>query len=278
MSEAIKKILEAQRSQLHNDRSGDVVFVMFLEPHEPPPGDSAPGFFDRAVSFVVRNMQPKPVMAHVELVVPPKPDTKDPFNFATYIGCRSGWQTDAQNNESYYLAETAGKWRAVPVFFHNGAKLVRDVCDQSCGVEYSLARYLTAAWGVRKMSGIVADSLRSPAHCATLTARVLKRAFGSQFLEHPSAYYGPASLYSELAGGMQELGRVDCSKSAEQTWRVLLHGPASEVAAMSHDETTTAIRALTMAVLRERNAASQRRLATALLRWSVAHANVGAQV
>lgn len=142
--QAVQKLLKAQREAAANDGSGDVVFAVFLEPHTV----SNPTVFDKAISYIVNNWQPSPVMTHVELVVPCAPGSGAPVNFATYIGDRSAWRVDRRENTAYYTGSTAGKWRAVPIFGKHAARLVRDACNESCGVEYSLFRYVTAAWGM----------------------------------------------------------------------------------------------------------------------------------
>eukprot|EP00966_Prymnesium_polylepis_P227950 5274784-Prymnesium_polylepis.1 len=129
-----ERILKAKEFQSLDDGSGDVVFAVFLEPHDPPPGSGPPSLFDRAVSFVVENMQPSPVMTHVELVVPCRPGSGTPVSFAAYIGSVSAWQSSRDNNEAYYLTNNANRWRAVPVFGKAAARLVRDACDESVGV------------------------------------------------------------------------------------------------------------------------------------------------
>lgn len=191
-----------------------------------------------------------------------------------YIGCTSGWQDNAEFNENYYMAETASKWLAIPVFAQHAARAVRECCDRSCGVKYSLARYASAAWGLRQLSGLLSESLRAPAHCATLTARVLKHALGSDVLKHPSSYYGPASLFAELRDRMGDLAAAAArdEDQRESAAEQLARGAESAVLALSHEQQAGAIRALTLRVLREQSEASQKQLASALLRWSVLRA------
>ena len=178
---ALQKLLRAQQEQSADDGSGDVVFVMFLEPHE---CGSSQSVFDKIVSFAVNQCQPSPVMVHTELVVPPPPGSGAPVSFATYIGEHAAWRTDRAANSRYYLTNTAGHWRALPVFGKHAARLVREACNESDGVEYSLMRYATAAWGLRQVASMVPENARSPAHCATLTARVLRRGVRGLSLIH----------------------------------------------------------------------------------------------
>ena len=252
---------------------------MFLEPHESNPADGPPSFFDRLVTYVVNNLQPSPVMVHVELVVPCCPGSFDPVNFATYIGCKSGWQTNAKLNREYYLCQTANKWRAVPVFGKHAARLVRKACEESLDVDYSLFRYVTAAWGMRKLAAIVPDGSREPAHCATLTARVLKKGI-SGLLSHASAWYGPASLYAELCRDLGARGIVPETTAMGDDVSVhvdtLLRQRDKDVVFMKHDMYMSAIRALTLKASAAESAddpamavMTQKQLANALFRWSV---------
>ena len=276
---ALQRILQAQSEHQIDDGSGDVVFAMFLEPHEPSPTDGPPSTFDRIVTYVVKNLQPSPVMVHVELVVPCSVGSCDPVNFATYIDSTSGWQTDKNYNRAYYLGTTANKWRAVPVFGTHAARLVREACNGSVNVQYSLSRYVTAAWGFRKFAGIVPDGPRQPAHCATLAARLLKTGIPG-ILSHPSAWYGPASLYSELCRDVRARAIVPETTSigTDVSMQVdrLLRQRDEDVVSMRHDEYMNAIRALTLkATAAEFSndaaviAMSQKQLANALFRWSV---------
>lgn len=278
-SEAIKKLLKAQEQHFVDDGSGDVVFAMFLEPHQPSPADGPPSVFDSLISYAVKHLQPSPVMVHVEIVVPCFEGSYQPVNFATYIGCKSGWQGNTQFNREYYLGTTANKWRAVPVFGKHAARLVREACDESVGVEYSLFRYVTAAWGVRKLAAIVPDGSREPAHCATLTARVLKKGI-SGLLSHASAWYGPASLYAELCRGLgaREIVAETTAMGDGVSAHVdtLLRHRDEDVASMNHGEYMSAIRALTLKASAAESAddpamavMTQKQLANALFRWSV---------
>jgi hypothetical protein len=277
-NEAIRKLLKAKESAEVDDQSGDVVFAMFLEPHSQDPSSGPPNMLDKLISYVVNNLQPSPVMVHVELVVPPSPGSGAPVNFATYYGDRSDWRTDRKENAAYYMSTTAGKWRAVPVFGKHAARLVRATCDKSLKVKYSLFRYVTAAWGIRKMAAAVPDGPQQPAHCATLTARMLRRGILNS-LEHPSAYYGPASLYIELRDRLHKMQIVpdttELGQVSLQVDRLLKHRD-EDVRFMTDDEFSSAIRALTLrasAAAASGDAAmqvmTQKQLATGLFRWSI---------
>lgn len=278
-SEAIERLMKAQEDRAVDDGSGDVIFALFLEPHQPNASDGPPSTFDKIVSYAVNHLQPSPVMVHVELVVPCAEGTCAPVNFATYIGSKSNWQGDAKYNAGYYLGTTANKWRAVPVFGKHAARLVRGACDQSCGVDYSLLRYVTAAWGFRRLSPMLSDGPKDPAHCATLVARMLKRGV-SNVLRHPSAWYGPATLYAELCSELRNQAIVPATTSMEGDVAAnvdkLLRQRDDDVSGMSDGEFMSAIRALTLKASAAGNSDDaamsvmmQKQLANALFRWSV---------
>jgi hypothetical protein len=219
-------------------------------------------------------------MTHVELVVPGAPNSDAPVHFSTYISDRSAWRVDRSANEGYYLGSTAGKWRAVPVFGSHAARLAREACNKSCDVEYSLCRYFTAAYGVRALAAAVPDGPRQPAHCATLTARVLRSAVG---LRHPSAWYGPASLYSELRDDLHHTRlapEAAASGHADAQVDRLLRHRAEDVRRMSSFDFNAAVRALTVRAAsavatgeaETAQVTAQKQLATGLFRWSILRA------
>ena len=278
-NEAIKRLLRAKEEHQADDGSGDVVFAVFLEPHKPALGHAPPGPFDRLLSFVVTQFQPSPVMVHVELVVPCAVGSAQPVSFATYIGSKSGWQKDQRRNAEYYLGTTANKWRAVPVLGNHVARAVRSACDECNNVDYCLFRYISAVWGVRQVASLIPDDTRAPAHCATLTARVLRMGT-TGILKHASPWYGPSTLYAELCGELKERAVApesttmggDVSMQVEK----LLRQRDEDVVAMQHYEYLNAIRALTLKTLDvdaikdpEMAVMAQKNLANALFRWSV---------
>ena len=275
-SASIQELLERQQRNSEPDDSGDVVFALFLQPHSYP--DET--FLESVLNFGIKHLQPSPVMVHVELIVPCNAGSKDPCNFATYIGSVSDWRTNKRSNSSYYFGDTAGKWLAVPIFGSHAAKAVRGVCDVSTKVPYSMMRYASALYGFRNFASMVKENPRSPAHCATITSRILKEALGEKTLRHTSAWYGPASLYGELVDSLRERNiRTDgqmVDQDAVEAIDTLLQMPDSEVEACSDVKALNAIRALTLKAAV--SAASyddaafllaQKQLATALLRWTV---------
>lgn len=263
----------------------DVVFALFLEPRpEPDPRWTTAEY---AIDAAVRLFQPSPALAHCELLVPPVPfDEGLRTQFATYFGRQSGWQTDKSDGFDYYLVQNANRWRAVPIFSMNAAANVRSECDMELGVHYSLAKYLSATPPFRYFAGILSDKRRTPAHCATLTARVLKNALVADASPtRPSAWYGPTTLYHELCGTANwrgaRMGASDYTgmpaETASHVEQLLRGVMSSETIYEVGDEgCMEAVRALTMRVcntLGQGDSMSQRltqqQLATALLRWVI---------
>lgn len=281
----LKERLSEQPLDNVNQRgpSCDVVFALFLEPSPVP--DPRLTTFERVVDTAVRTCQPSPALLHCELLVPPVPSSEGlRTQFATYIGQRSGWQTDKVDAAGYYLAENAGRWRAVPIFQGDAASKLREECDSELGVGYSLLRYATAVPPLRWLSRFVADTRRSPAHCATLAARVLRNSEVYQPV-HSSAWYGPTTLFHELQhqaswqgariGAAEWSGMsTDAAESVEQLVRGIM--APSTVHSIGDTKCLGAVEALTMRAcnaLLKGDAASQRttqqQLAAALLRWII---------
>jgi len=264
----------------------DVVYVLFLEPRPEP--DARWTTAEYVIDQAVRLFQPSPALAHCELIMPPIPsDEGMRTQFATYFGRRSAWQTDKEDGFNFYLVENANRWRAVPIFSVNAAANVRSECDMELGVEYSLARYLSATPPLRYLAKWVPDQRRSPGHCATLTARVLKNSLRSTDAApmHPSAWYGPTTLYHEVCATANWRGArmgaatytgmpAETANHVEQLLRgVMSPETVNEVGDVGCME---AVRGLTMRVcntLGQGDPMSQRltqqQLATALLRWVI---------
>ena len=268
----------------------DVVYALFLEPHDETPAGWTSG--ERCIDWAVRTFQPTPAMTHVELLMPPVPrDEADRTQFATYAGRTAAWQSDRVDGFAFYLHHNAGLWRAVPVFAPNAATAVRAECDLEQGVGYSLTTYLAGVAPLRWVARFLPDARRTPAHCATLTARVLKNALGAtRAPARPSASYGPTTLYHELcahaahhthATGMAFRG-IDGAIAGHV--EALLRGPmtAEVVQGVGDPGCLESVRALTLracADLAEGDAIAQRlsqkQLATALLRWTLLRAQPG---
>jgi hypothetical protein len=194
---------DAHTEQVNACAGDDVVYVLFLEPRTRPDPDAHLG--EKLIENALHSFQSNPVLYHCELLITPRVDA-DPasddathIHHATYLGQESAWQPPSKST-SFYLMQNANRWRAVPVFAPGAAARVRRECNQQLHTPYSVARYLTSAAPLRALAPLLSDARGAPAHCATLTARVLKRSIGEEVaLEHPSAYYGPTSLYADVA-------------------------------------------------------------------------------
>jgi len=258
------------KTSFDGDDADNVVFLIFLEPHQ----KANVGLGERFVDFAIKTFQPKPTLIHTELVIlTPTPQPHQTMNFATYLGSSGNWQRDSISNELYYLGETANKWRAVPVF--GPTQQVRDACDECVGCRYSLLRYITSTRYLRKLSWFLPDACKSPAHCATLTSRVVKRGI-SDSLQHCSAWYAPTSLYLEVTGKLktQKSNFADFSND-DFNIHTMLRCSDESVRQVPIQDINSAIRKLTQNVVRvaqngdiEDQIKAQKQLATAVLRLS----------
>jgi hypothetical protein len=263
------------------DSKCDVAYLLFLEPPlEPDPNNTA---LESCIDTAIRMFQPLPVLAHCELLVPPVPSCDPRIQFATYIGQSSAWQLKNADGKTYYLNQNIGRWRAVPVFGKDITEKMRSECDAEIGVSYSLARYVTSAAPMRFFASLMPDKRRSPAHCATLTARVINHA-APNILKHSSAWYSPSSLYLDASSACREramdLGITDTSHKVPQHTSEaidkLLRGAmtSANVSSLGNEACMDATRALTVRVCKDlisgdatAQRLSQRQLASALLRW-----------
>ena len=268
-------------------RECDVSYVMFLEPaEEDDPKWSWPEWVaDRAI----KAFSPLPTMAHVELIVPPIPDSRGgKVHFATYLGAQgANWQNQgARRSEGvgFYLIENGAKWRALPVFAPAVADTIHAACESNLHSPYSIGMYPTSARPLRKLAWLWGDQPKHMGHCATITTRVLKEAGAGYALPHSSAWYCPSSLYTALSTSLND--RLDDDERASlstvepetcnETIETLLRGQLSYKAVrdLGDAKCIDAIRALTLRVCAaadgvDANAGSkaQKDLASALLRW-----------
>ena len=283
----VDSLLERQATARLNEHAAnepDVVFVLFLEPRNGP--DPAASLGERLVTAAVEMFQPSPVLAHCELVVPPAPGVKTHTNFATYLGQDAAWQADKRNSLNFYLIDNAARWRAVPVFATSAAARVREECTKQAGTPYSVLRYLSSTLPLRAFANLLSDERLAPAHCATLTTRVLKKSLErNDAPTHASAYYGPSTLYMEMCARAAWTGKaLGATESAQMddatavSVEMLLRAPMTPqtVAEIGDEGAMRAVRALSFkacnALIGGDDASqvlSQRQLATALLRWIV---------
>ena len=277
---------EKLRSILGGHRESPLVYLLALEADEPSPNWT---LAERVLDWLVQTFQPSPVMTHIEILIPPESDeveSKGGVHFATYVGHTSGWETHFKNSAAFYLGSNAPSWRAIPVCLPEAAGRLRAECNKHVGTEYSLGRYLLAVPPGRTLACGASDAPGVPAHCASLTARCLARAFPG-ILPQASAYYGPSSLFIEMsktsrmrryAETLQEEATVWATVEEEETdkWiNVLLRGSNESVADLTHGQCAKAVKKLTIKAINASASGDaalrrvvEKQLATLLVRWS----------
>ena len=156
-------------------------------------------------------------------------------------------------------------WSAIPIFALEGAEKLRRECNLHHGTPYPpgflLWQYPMSTWPLRAFSGLVDDRINTPAHCAALAARILRTALPTTYaMEHPSHWYGPSSLYLELATPTRmeaalarERPAVKAKVEEEALDRladVLVQHSDDEVAEMRREDAHKALHTLAVCVLR----------------------------
>jgi len=266
----------------HSTRS-PVAYLLALEGSSTP--DPAWGLAETALDIAVQLFQPSPAISHVELFLPQNNTFDDP-NFATYLGCLAGWGKSFGGQRSFYLGRNASLWRAVPIAAQDASDRVRTEAVGHEGTPYSLSRYAMSVPPFRAFSGMLPNGVGAPAHCATLSARVLQRALPERAPMHSSGWYGPSTLFLEMeSSNSLEKTReflknstfttTDCSNYEEtNALHMLMGGSDEEVVNLTDAQVQRAITILTERALQPGMDATarrivQRQLATALLRDSI---------
>lgn len=251
----------------------DYVFMLAVE-GGPPRSEWT--FGERILDVLVKNFQPAPALTHVELFVPPE-GKSDETNFATYIGREAGWGSSEPDTDFYVGGRNS--WRAFPVRASQLGVRARRACENERGAPYSFGRYLTSTLPLRVFASLLSSSAKAPAHCATLSARVLKAA--GVALPRSAAWYSPSTLWLELSRPSRvelmlaaESPRVGATVEAEAALayvETLLRGSDAAVRAMTDRQCRTAIAALQQRLLAEDDdvvrVVYERQLARGLLRW-----------
>ena len=241
------------------------------------------GLFAKLINFGVGFLQPSPAMQHVELVVPSS-FYKTPVNFAIYYNMKSSWCGNRSINQSYYMEEHAYQWRALPVQFDNASSEVRRACNLNDNTVYSVAKYFTSIPPLRGISRLIPEGNNYSAHCAVLTARVLRNSCRGM-LKHNSLWYGPATLYREMCDNIMYMGNrcknVDMSfvmnQDVQSKKQVLLtHSDRYVKLKLTELDCQKIIKYMTsetvlatMIGVNPSSVTHQKQLATALLRWSI---------
>ena len=217
-------------------------------------------FIDRTVQFG----QPYPAATHVELWVGDQPGDKlEDNHFSTYLGASDGasWTSGMSDSKQFY---SSSAWSAVPIFSAGAERRMRAECNLHCGTPYPSAallwQYPWSIWPLRAFSGFVDDRISTPAHCAALSARILRAALPEIALPRPSHWYGPSSLYLELSSPDRMERALAVQRPVvrsqpeeehdEELADALTLNSDDDVAAMSAMDARQAVHALAVQVLR----------------------------
>lgn len=255
----------------------DLGFLLCLTP-PPPTADWTIG--QTVLDAVVRTFQPSPEIVHCELLLPSSSDPSAKRHFASYIGKTGRWYDDDAGQHDFYLGTNAQFWRAIPITLPKGTAAARDECDRHVETPYSLLRYAFSAPPLRAFAGLLPDRALAPAHCATLSARILQTQLP---LAHSAAWYGPSTLSLEMSTGAIAKGTAAALSSSNstddavaRTVETLARGSDAAIAKLVHTDCASAVRHLAARVASRFDsddaageAIAQRQLATALLRWSL---------
>ena len=155
------------------------------------------------VDHTVQFGQPYPAVTHVELWIGDRPtESAEDNHFSTYLGAKKGalWTSGLTDSKKFYSNPA---WSAIPIFASDVERRMRSECNLHCGTPYPPAamlwQYPMSIWPLRAFSGLMDDRINAPAHCAALSARILRSALPEIALPQPSHWYGPSSLYLELS-------------------------------------------------------------------------------
>jgi hypothetical protein len=282
----------------------NVVYALFLESVESKQErlhmSTAEWLVDEAARhFDVATAVPSKV-THVELLVPAVAGSSSGgrIHFATYFGGDGAqWQNrmDKTDGIDFYLVQNGSRWRALPIIINDTVDGVRRAADANIGAPYSLGMYLTSTVALRPLASAWSDKPGARAHCAVVTARVLKMCNTATPLKHASAWYSPSSLYNAIYRNSVAISNegpttaLDSSNVSDCTTAMahLLHGPMSTetIRSLGDEGCARVIAQLTSnvyATARAGNAtdarSAQRDLATGLLKWSLLREDDHAQV
>jgi hypothetical protein len=236
-------------------------------------------WLEALVDHTVQFGQPYPAITHCEMWIGERASMPaDDNHFSTYLGASEGamWTSGLSDSARFYGCNqptdedltrrmARSSWSAIPIFAVDGAQRLRRECNLHAGTPYPpsflLWQYPMSTWPLRAFSGLVDDKMNAPAHCAALSARILRTTLPeTHTLEHPSHWYGPSSLYLELASPM----RMELALAREQpTVRAqvqeeelneyadtLVQHSDDEVAGMRAEDAHKALRQLAIHVLR----------------------------
>ena len=267
------------------EEEAETFFVIGLEGDEP---DASFSIGHRIVDSLVKTFQPPPVLTHVELLLPPS-SPRDETHFSTYLGRNAAYGSTFADSRNFYLGPSnINSWRATPVMGPRALKSARATCDGECNTPYSLCRYVFSCPPGRALAGLLPDSAGWPAHCAALSARIIRDSMPGFHLPHHALWYSPSTLYLELTkpSRMAEyhdlvnettpsVTAITQDEEVNGTVEVLLHGSDRAVELLTHLQCRVAIDSMCTNVIRQRATGSdqvkerilEKQLAKALLRW-----------
>ena len=265
----------------------ETVYLLGLEAHDADPRWATS---QKIINVLVSWFQPSPVMAHVEILIPPAKE-RDETHFSTYFGHTAGFGSAFEYSSFFYLGDVnSDHWRAVPIRASLLAQKLRHACSENVGCPYSITRYLFSVVPGRAAAGLLNDSAMAPAHCAGLSARVLKTASQDELrIPHSSPWYSPSTLYIEMTSTKRMLEYDRLTKEAEHVTsiaeqeeshgavEVLLRGSDDSVAALDTRLCLLGVKSLSDSVVRQRASPHEqdsvrerileKQLARGLLRW-----------
>lgn len=266
-----------------------VAYLLLLEGDEP---NEKWKWWETALDAAVQSAQPAPAMTHTEILLPPENAT-DEMHFALYLGKQAHFGSTFGGGLKFYLDPqgNAKSWRAVPIVGQDAVRRLRAECAKHVGTSYgSVYRLFNYPFSVppgRSMAWMLDDTVGSPAHCASLTARCLRRALPELGIPKPSAWYGPSTLYLELTRSSrmvsykQYLADAKTVQATVETERastsaeMLLRGSDDSVMKLSQEDCQSGIDLLTVKVVEAAvdgdatiERVQQKNLARAMLRWS----------
>ena len=201
-----------------------------------------------------------------------------------FYGCGSPLTEDITRRQA------RSSWSAIPIFAVSGAEKMRGECNRHHGTAYPPAfllwqvrlvalkpthahlaafssakrllwQYPMSTWPLRAFSGLVDDRINAPAHCAALSARILRMALPKTYtLDHPSHWYGPSSLYLELSTPMRmeealaheqpTIRSTDEEEELDNFADTLAQHSDDDVTEMRREDAHKALRQLALHVLR----------------------------
>ena len=263
----------------------ETFFLLGLEGDDPDPNFS---IGQRVIDTLVKTFQPSPVLTHVELLLPPA-SHRDESHFSTYLGRNAAYGSSFANSRDFYLGPgNIGSWRAIPVQGPQALKCARQVCSNEVNTPYSLSRYVFSVPPGRAFAGLLPDHTGSPAHCAALSARIIRDSIPLYSLTHYPPWYSPSTLYLEASkpsrmaeyhSYLTETTPTVTSVAEEEeisgTLETLLRGSDAAVQALTHRACQAAINKITRQVVEQRATADdcvkerilEKQLGRALLRW-----------